>query len=236
MWGAEKVREFDHNGFVIERSLLSGSEVDEISLHLDRMCGLKPSESSVDRYFEESLKDGGKVLVRIEDFIESDPMLATILLGPKVISRIKLLMGGEVTLFKDKINFKPPGCSEDTIHYDQNAVGWARYAKLFITVAIAIDPNRKENAAMRFLDGGAYRRQLMSSPLRALSPDEFSDDEFVLIAAEPGDAIFFDSYVPHTSPANLSEFSRRNILLTFNRLDAGDHRRRYFEDIRNEYS
>jgi len=41
---------------------------------------------------------------------------------------------------------------------------------------------------------------------------------------------FFDSYVPHGSPANTSNRSRRNIFLTFNKKSDGDNRARYYED------
>ncbi len=46
----------------------------------------------------------------------------------------------------------------------------------------------------------------------------------------PGDAIFFDSYVPHASKANLSDSPRRILYLTYNLARDGDHRARYFAD------
>jgi ectoine hydroxylase-related dioxygenase (phytanoyl-CoA dioxygenase family) len=48
----------------------------------------------------------------------------------------------------------------------------------------------------------------------------------------PGDAVFFDSYVPHASKPNLTPDSRRVLYLTYNRAADGDLRARYFADKR----
>ena len=54
------------------------------------------------------------------------------------------------------------------------------------------------------------------------------EDEYMLLEADQGDVIFFDSYVPHGSPAN--NRSRRNIFLTFNKQSDGDKREAYYAD------
>ncbi len=56
------------------------------------------------------------------------------------------------------------------------------------------------------------------------------EDEYVLLEADPGAVIFFDSYVPHGSPANTSDRSRRNIFLTFNKQSDCDMRANYYRD------
>ena len=55
-------------------------------------------------------------------------------------------------------------------------------------------------------------------------------DEYSLLEADPGDVIFFDSYVPNGSSPNISDRSRRNIFLTFNRESAGNLWARYYAD------
>ena len=58
---------------------------------------------------------------------------------------------------------------------------------------------------------------------------------FLPCPAEPGDVVFFDSYVPHRSGANLSALPRRALYLTWNRLREGDQRERYFTDKRKSF-
>ena len=134
--------------------------------------------------------------------------------------------------FKEKINYKLPGCRPDKLHQDQSA-GWNAYCDFFITMGIAVDENRKENAALSFMKSGNYEKRLMAEewhPLSEADPPYSPEDEYVLLEADPGDVIFFDSYVPHGSPANTSNRSRRNIFLTFNRKSAGDMRARYYKE------
>lgn len=73
-------------------------------------------------------------------------------------------------------------------------------------------------------------------PLTEDDPPYSPEEEYMLLEADPGDVIFFDPYVPHGSPANTSDRSRRNIFLTFNRLSDGDMRTRYYKDKWESYA
>jgi ectoine hydroxylase-related dioxygenase (phytanoyl-CoA dioxygenase family) len=50
------------------------------------------------------------------------------------------------------------------------------------------------------------------------------------LPTQPGDLIFFDSFVPHGSKPNLTATARRVLYLTFNLTAHGDQRSRYFAD------
>jgi ectoine hydroxylase-related dioxygenase (phytanoyl-CoA dioxygenase family) len=83
------------------------------------------------------------------------------------------------------------------------------------------------------MSSGNYIKELMTDEWKPLSEDDppyAPEDEYALIEADPGDVIFFDAYVPHGSPPNTSDKSRRNIFLTFNRQSDGDLRARYYAD------
>ena len=55
------------------------------------------------------------------------------------------------------------------------------------------------------------------------------------VPTRAGDVVFFDSYTPHASGANLTADRRRVLYITYNRLSAGDHRARYFADKRKSF-
>jgi len=52
------------------------------------------------------------------------------------------------------------------------------------------------------------------------------------LPTDPGDVVFFDSYAPHASKANLTAAPRRALYVTYNRAADGDHRARYFAEKR----
>ena len=55
---------------------------------------------------------------------------------------------------------------------------------------------------------------------------------WISVDGEAGDMIFFDSYVPHRSDINNSDFTRRNLYLTYNPISLGSFRERYYEEKR----
>lgn len=229
----QQVDEFKEKGLIVSRGFFERDEIARISDFLDDLRDREAQAGGEAKYYEQSPLNGESVLVRIENVLgEHNADFTACLLGPKTIEALTRLLGEPPVLFKDKINYKLPGCRADKLHQDQ-AAGWNRYTDFFVTMAIAVDPNRKDNAALTFLSSGNYERALMTEEWQPLTEDDppFSPaEEYSLIEADPGDVIFFDSYVPHGSPPNTGTRSRRNIFLTFNRRSAGDMRARYYAD------
>lgn len=183
--------------------------------------------------------DGSTILTRLENTINYGyTKLGDIIINDSLVALLQSLFDYQYpTLFKDKVNFKPPGCRADLIHQDQ-ASGWSKYADYFISVCIAIDANTKHNAAMRFLATGDYPMSLITDewePVTFENPETLPIEQYHIVEINPGDIIVFDSYVPHGSPANLSKDFRRNIFLTFNSASKGDLRQRYYEDRKVQY-
>jgi ectoine hydroxylase-related dioxygenase (phytanoyl-CoA dioxygenase family) len=229
----EQVDRFSEKGFVVLQGFFDKDVIDRLSAWLDELEDQPDLHDHAAKYYEKSPVTGENILVRAEHVLgKHDPDIAKILLTPKTLECLSELLGETPVLFKEKINYKHPGCRADKLHQDQ-AAGWNAYADFFITMCIAVDSNRKENAALRFMDSGNYERALMKDewqPLSQSSTLDWADDEYVMIEADPGDVILFDCYVPHGSPANESNQDRRNVYLTFNKASDGDHRARYYLD------
>ncbi len=163
--------------------------------------------------------------------------IAGLLMPYRALDCLTALFGEPLLLFKEQTNYKLPGCRADKLHQDQ-AAGWKRYADFFITMGIVVDPNRLENAALSFMNSGNYKKKLMTGEWQPLTEDDppyEPQQEYVLLEADPGDVVFFDSYVPHGSPPNTGDRSRRNIFLTFNRLSDGDMWAGYYRHKRADY-
>ena len=47
--------------------------------------------------------------------------------------------------------------------------------------------------------------------------------------------VFFDAFTPHRSARNMANVSRRNMYITYNLLDEGDHRLQYYADKLKNY-
>jgi ectoine hydroxylase-related dioxygenase (phytanoyl-CoA dioxygenase family) len=230
---ASEIGQFHQRGFIVKPAFFPAGTVRQLGDWLQGLASGSQAGGIEACYFEKSPVTGQGILVRVEHFLgPENPAITGALLTPQAIEVVTGLLGEPPTLFKEKANLKLPGCRGDKLHQDQSA-GWNRYGDFFITMAVAVDDNCRDNAALTFLQSGNYRKSLMApewEPLTQADPPYSPAEEYLLIEARAGDAIFFDSYVPHGSPPNTSNRSRRNIYVTFNRRSAGDQRQRYYAD------
>ena len=174
-------------------------------------------------YHEASLAEPGqRVIQRIENFCPYHPGFDALVRHGALARWTAALMGGPVALFKEKINFKMPGAPGFKAHQDQQA-GWSRYAPLFVTALVTIDPATTENGCLELVPG-RHREGLIGAEWTPL-------DEAGLglraVPTLPGDVVFFDSFAPHASKPNRTDTPRRLLYLTYNLCRAGDHRARY---------
>lgn len=226
-------QEFRDRGFIVLPGFFDPIVMGKVTAWLNGLQTKRPDEGKEARYYEQSPVSGENLLVRAEHLLgEHNPEMTALLLDGKTTGCLTELLGEPPVLFKEKVNYKLPGCRPDKLHQDQ-AAGWNAYADFFVSMGIVVDPNRKDNAALSFLCSGNYQKRLMAPEWQVLSHDDppyQPEDEYVLLEADPGDVIFFDSYVPHGSPANTSDRRRCNLFLTFNRKSDGDLRARYYAE------
>ncbi len=230
---------FDKKGFIIIKKFFNQEKVKKVSDWLDALQDISIVElSHAWRYYEKNLKTKKNILVRVEHLLDDhDNEISMLLLNKRTIGTLSDLFGEEPLLFKEKVNYKVPGCRADKIHQDQ-AAGWNAYSNYFITMCIIVDKNTLKNGAMRFLNSGNYKKSLIADEWKPMYEDDeniWNDDEYVTFLADPGDVVFFNSYLPHGSPPNESKKARRNILLSFNKNSDGYQRKRYYEDKLKTY-
>jgi len=166
-----------------------------------------------------------RVIQRIENFCPQHAGFDRLIRHSALALWSSALLGGPAVLFKDKINFKMPGAPGFKAHQDQQA-GWSAYAPLFLTAMVTLDAATLENGCLE-IAAGRHREGLIGAPWVPLEEREL---DLRPVPTRGGDVIFFDSFVPHASKANLTETPRRILYLTYNLASYGDLRARYFAD------
>ena len=233
-----QISDFKDKGFAIARAFYTPEEMRLISTWLNDLRDSDGTETDIATYFEKSPTNGETVLVRAEHlFGANSAEMTEMLLKGQVLKALEVLLDEEPVLFKEKANYKLPGSRSDLLHQDQ-AAGWGAYSDFFVTMLIAVDENRIDNAAVSFKDAGDHKLELLGPEWEVLSeaePPFLPATDYRLIEAQPGDVVFFDCYVPHGSPANNTASARRNIYLTFNRKSDGDRRMDYYNDKWKNY-
>jgi hypothetical protein len=143
------------------------------------------------------------------------------------------LLGEPAVLFKEKINFKMPGGDGFKPHQDSQA-GWEAYARYFISAMVCIDAATVENGCLQIATGFQRGRGLFRE-WEPLTVADMAGMRFEHCPTQPGDIVFFDSYLPHASEPNRSPQGRRLYFATYNAAAAGDHLGRYHADKRRAF-
>jgi hypothetical protein len=231
---AASLEHYAQRGWLAERGFFSDAEIGDIIRFTGETLALPEVAGAHMVYREASLLDANtRIIQRIENFCPYHAGFDALLRGGRLQRAVEQLFGGAAVLFKEKINFKLPGGGGFEPHQDQQA-GWSAYAPLFITAMVSIDNANIENGCLEMAD---LPRQsaLIGREWAPLGAAETAHFAMIPTPTRPGDVLFFDSFVPHASKANLSREQRRILYLTYNRASDGDHRVRYYADKRASY-
>ena len=183
------------------------------------------------KYFEIDRKTGKRLLCRIENFLPYFPQLRELSYG--LITDISSdLFGEQAVIYKEKINFKFPEGSGFNAHQDQPAFVTFGIDKL-LTVLLPIDPNTRVSGGLDMVRLIHKERKIYpQNSDGSLQTDVEAKMNWIPVDGKAGDVVIFDSYAPHRSDINVSDYTRRNLYLTYNPLSLGSFRERYYEEKR----
>jgi hypothetical protein len=221
-------------GWVVVPGFFAAAQTAQLGRFTDEVCKLPEVAGKQMVYREPSLLDAqARVFQRVENFSPHHTGFDQHIRGGRLQTVVEQLLGGPAVLFKEKINFKMSGGAGFEPHQDQQA-GWARYAPLFVTALVSIDPATIENGCLEIADCPRLTR-LIGREWEPLSAAEMAAFELTPVPTSPGDVVFFDSFVPHASGPNLTSNQRRVLYVTYNRASDGDHRASYYADKRASF-
>ncbi len=216
------------DGYLVVRGFFGPAETADVLRWTEQVSTAPELPGRHMVYYENSLTEPGRrVVQRIENFCPFHPEFDALVRHGRLLDWTSALLAGPAVLFKEKINFKLPGADGFKAHQDQQA-GWTKYAPLFITALVTIDPATIENGCLEMVPG-RHREGLIGEEWSPLSEEGLG---LVPVPTQPGDVIFFDSFAPHASKPNRTDAPRRILYLTYNAAEYGDHRVQYFADKR----
>lgn len=218
----------DRDGYLVVRGFYDAAAMRDLLAWTDELMAAPEAPGRQMVYYEDSLAEPGRrVVQRIENFCPFHPGFDAVVRGGRMLDWVAALLGGSAVLFKEKVNLKLPGASGFKAHQDQQA-GWTRYAPLFLTALVTLDPATVENGCLEMAPG-RHKEGLIGEEWNPLDEDGLA---LVPVPTAPGDVIFFDSFAPHASKPNPTDQARRILYLTYNAAGHGDHRAQYFADKR----
>ena len=128
----QQIKEFHDRGFIVLKGFFDAEAVDKLSKWLEELSQKAPADSAEAKYYEKSPISDEHLLVRVEYLLgDHNPEISKLLLNESTLSSLEDLFGEPSVLFKEKANYKLPGCRPDKLHQDQ-AAGWNTYTDFFI--------------------------------------------------------------------------------------------------------
>lgn len=230
----EQVDRFHRDGYLVVPGFYDAHEAQAIQEWTTEIGNYPETPGKWMMYFEKSQHNAqDRLLSRVENFIPYHAGMEKLVCADKMMAATHQLFGERPVLFKDKINFKLPGGDGFKPHQDAQA-GWEDYGTLHITVMVAVDEANASNGRLEFCPG-QHRRGLIGERWAPMTEEQLAGMKFEPIDCAPGDAVFFDSYAPHQSDANLSQKSRRILYITYGKASEGDHLKEYYAEKRKNY-
>ena len=104
MLSNSQVETFKKKGFLVIRNFFHSDIMSNILNEVNRLDALDPIENGPMKYYEKSLLgDDEMLLIRIEKFIETSPILKSVVYNQKMVEIICTLLEDQPTLLKEKL-------------------------------------------------------------------------------------------------------------------------------------
>ena len=207
---------FWSNNYVLIRNAFNKYESKFISNYANKIVQ-NTGDKKPSKYYE---KNGN--LCRIENFLDTNQGLKYFI-KYKVEPIASDVYGGNINLFKDKINCKYPGGEGFRAHQDHPA--WTDFnSKFYFTVAMFPDKASVSNGCLQFAETKFLDRTYDHdfSDGGALCKEVEKNLKWHWVEANPEDLLIFNSYAPHRSFTNNTKDSRKIVYLTYNDSNDGD--------------
>ena len=212
------------NRYVVLRGALGAAECAALRAWTDELGSWPETPGKWMKYFEPG---PGRLLCRVENFLPYHDGLRELLSRSDLLGCLEELLGEPPLLFKEKLNFKLPSGAGFAPH--QDAPAFVSFGQTYhITLMLGADATTPENGCLEIVPGFGREETLPQAEDGTLREDVVARLSWRPLPTQAGDAVLFDSYLPHRSGPNRSGAPRRALYVTYNRASEGDRRDAYF--------
>jgi phytanoyl-CoA hydroxylase len=224
MLTSEQLSFYHKNGFVVLDPTFNDSELEHLRIAadelLDKSGPVHPENPRLQ--IEPETLDGEQIVRKIEPIIDVVQALEDLVYDERMTKPAAQILGEDVVLFEDKLNYKPPLVgSPYPLH--QDFAYWQEYTDQLVSVTLLLDDATEENGCLRFVPG-SHSNGLMPREDDHPRIIQFEVDDSISVAAPgaAGSLVVFSCYTAHHSYPNRTEDGRRAILYTYNPASVGD--------------
>lgn len=224
MWSTERLNEYEKNGFVLIRGLLSPAEVENLNSHLPETLNGKDEEDGMHREREKTGAPRSVFLVH-----RYSPVFKDLAKHPKILNPIKQILRNDVYIWHSKINVKE--AFEGTVWlWHQDYGYWVKdgIQDRLLSVMVFLDQSTLNNGCFMLAAGSHqwgnlphYSDTITTSYKQWCVETEalkkvLKEEMILPITGAPGDVLFFHSNILHGSGHNMSPLPRKTMIFVYN--------------------
>lgn len=222
---------FDEKGYLILRDILSEDETKALQRWSQEVHDLPRTQDVPWMPYEEVQPDGKRVLCRTENFANYHEGFNGLLRGEQLLDILQQLSGEEMSLFKEKINYKLAGSGGFSPHIDSTAYTHVKNIK-HLTILMAVDETNMSNGGLEVVEGSHLMTVPVSPKDNCIEEHWVASQKWVPVELKPGQLLVFGSYLAHRSGQNNSSKDRKAIYATYNCKSEGNLHDAYYADRR----
>jgi len=206
-------------GFLAVENALTPEEVEAAKRDIDDLVmgrregfkGIVYEKQAADNLPTLSLDDRLDAVRKFWAFVDFAPHLHKLAVGPKLMGAVERLLGATPQLFQDMALIKPPKIGREKPWHQDHAYFDLPLGTRVVGVWIALDEATPENGCMRVLPGRQKAGPVVHFQRRdwQICDAEMQGEKPIAVPLRPGGLMFFDSLLPHGTPANFSPRRRR---------------------------
>ncbi|KAJ6574476.1 epoxidase subunit A [Mycena capillaripes] len=191
-----------------------------------------PHKTNAWLHYEEVDSKGHRTLTTTENFADYHTGFSELFRGAPLLKLLRTLLGEEMVLFKEKINYKAAQSGGFKAHTDAPAYVTIPNIGLVLAIMIAVDPQTAENGCLEVV-AGSHKVDIPVGNDHCLDDSWCDNQTWTPLHLQRGQFVVFDSHLAHRSGANNTSSGRAAIFATYNALaGAGDKRAAYYADRR----
>lgn len=236
--GADQLRSFDDDGYLLVEDLFGSDEIVRIRTRLDELA-----EDPTIRADERTITELASEEVRsIFEVHRMDELFRDVVRDPRVADVARQLLGSEVYLHQTRVNVKP-GFSGDGFWWHSDFETWHAEDGMprmrALSASITLTDNYPVNGPLLVVPGSHrtfvttvgrtpedhYKASLKRQEIG--TPDHDSLRELIegqqrgirQMTGKAGSVVFFDGNIMHGSGSNISPYPRSNVFAVYNAVD-----------------
>jgi phytanoyl-CoA hydroxylase len=220
----EHVAFYREHGYLVIHNAFDRTEVTSaIDGLLDLIDGRNPEfrglqmEASARRLLPTAPRERKQDLVRkLHRYVNFDTRLKAIAEHPRLLHAVGRLLEAQPSLLADQAMLKPPLIGREKPWHQDQAFFNVPVAARVVGAWIALDEATPENGCMHILPG-RHRQRIVHFQRRdwQICDEHVATDEVLAVPPRPGGLLFFDSFLPHGTPATHSSRRRRALQLHY---------------------